>query len=459
MTDWTVLIETIVGGVAVLVIGGVGGALWHSTLKTASGLVKVSRQKYLERVLIESTGVQTQEIFVLAPGLKSGAEDTRLAKIQDAWKEVARRGTVKVLSENTDQNLRAACELHDRGVLVRLTNDLDVTSFSFHIFRHDTGTWVILNEKAGATDRPVVFNSSALDGMLVRSFDRLWNMKTARTVPDILAARIEGMTSFPRSMKLYFDNFNAVIQMYSVGERLKREVRRRCALMAFAQCIFIVGLPGVGKSTLKDILSKKLQSMGQKVEAITDYPYLYEGFIADLTANRATRYAADPERGLHVLDSEVMSNAIGRLNTQAVRALSEGRVCLIEFARSNLAQSLAQFDASVRSRSQLIYLAASEKVRRTRITGRIRPPEPFVEGFDEAYKVGLQVSDKHPISNEVLDSLYAKDDVEAVRTSSQWERRFHWINTEDEARTVDALEPRVEQFLIDVENRFWQGFN
>jgi shikimate kinase len=377
-----------------------------------------------------------------------------LKTIRDAWGRVAGGSSVTILCRDTDLNLRAACQLHELGVRVRLTSKVPMSGLSFHIFRRLEKARVILDQIGDLPSRggSIVLDSLPLADELTRAFESAWH--SSRSVADTLAGRIGGSDTLRRSKQPIGDRLDVLLDEYRAGQILRHEVRLRIALTESARCIFIVGPPGVGKSTLRRILAAKLTAMGQGVEEITDYPLLYEDFLVDAVgSNPSNRFVSDNQGGFRILDADVLVNVLRRLSAQAARALSVGRVSLIEFARSNLEESLAQFDSTVGRHSQLIYLTASEEVRRTRLLRRTTSPQPFVEGF----RVGLVVSDDHPISNEVLERFYARDDFLHVKSDPQWNNRLHWIDTGADIRMPDDLSLWVDSFLAAVSRKFWEG--
>lgn len=445
-TIWTGIVSTVAAGALV----AAASAGWRY-LRPAFN-IRVSRRQYLARILKESTNVQVQGIDLLAGVLKSAVGNKTLTQLQDAWGQVAARGEVRALAEGTDDNLKAACELYERGVQVRLLSmNREIELLSFHIFRtKDAVARVVLNQKGKteSADQPAVFDSAPMARILTDSFMRLWPRAT--TVPNLLVEKIEG-TSSRTSKPPSSQDLDSVLKTYTRDPRLADAVRAQLSLRFWSRFVFVVGPPGAGKSTARKLLAEKLRKRGHIVDEITDYPYLYEAFIKDAVVDNSTvRFEADGAGGFRLRDPAILSSAVGAISAQAVSALEQGHLAVVEFARPNLMQSLGLFDARVRAMSQVIYLTASPEGRRARITGRSQRPSEYTDG----YRVSLELTDNHPVADAVLNNLYAEDDGASLRTDPKWGTRTLFIDTENDARTVDQLSERLDQFIANQESRF-----
>lgn len=424
----------------------------------------VKRDVYLKTIIAASNDAQVERITVLAPDIRSRTTNTQLGRLQDAWARVAAIGTVRVLSGNLDDNLRAACELYERGVSIRLfpihptARSPEDGSFSFHLFqRANPPPRAILNKKAeGGDPRPAVFEGDELASVLMQEFRRMWDV--ASDLPRVLADRVESNKRFRDSQMSSADLNSALENLkagenFKPGERVRREVSPIVALDVSARVIFVLGLPGSGKSTARQLLVDRLKSRAREVEDLSDYPLLYQYFITQAVLGNSTdRVAADGEGGFVVRDISVLVDALDRINSRAQVALANGRTCVIEFARKSMSESLAQFDPSVTGLAQIVYLRASAKTRHQRIQGRAQDlgPNSFVDGS----RVGLTVSDDHPISSEVMERLYDNDDSERVRSDPRWKGRFHVIDTELDAGSLRELSRRIDDVLATIEGRF-----
>ncbi len=208
--------------------------------------------------------------------------------------------------------------------------------------------------------------------------------------------------------------------------------------------VFLIGLPGSGKSYIRSRLAEELsRRLRIECRSLSDYPYAYLDLIRALLKLNPVG-----GNGFTVHDGGAFAVQRERTLVPALRALradirdsSQAReVALVEFARADLTAALLEFD-DIRSRSQLIYVNAPANIRQTRLADRVVPPEIWVEGET----IRLKLSDNHLLPTSVERNLYASDNLDRIKASANWRDRIFEIDNESEGSAhVDA---KISEFI------------
>jgi hypothetical protein len=424
------VISGVIVGVLVAVILASARVLWRLTRVPSVLSRRVIRRNYLGAVLAESTRASVQRLDVYAPRLLPAQGVESIASIQSAWDRINQRGKVRVLTLDLEESLQAGAELMERGIEVKVLPSercLGSDSLTFHLFESSTPdqTVVIINRHERGADRPIRFKGAAPAEVLRARFRTEW--KSARPLESVVAERI-----LPRSACVGRRVVqNSIEQAEATGLRLGDHSREKISPhLAFHDCcryIFLVGLPGAGKSYVRRRLTEELAALKIECRSLSDYPYAYLDFLRCLlrmsspvrgfTAHGAGAFAVQSEKTL-VPALQAMRAAI-RDNSPAKD------VTLIEFARADILAALQEYD-DIRSQSQLIYVSAQAKVREERLAKRAVPPEVRVEG----QQITINLSDNHLLPISAEHGLYEHDNIELVKASASWRHKLFEIDNE-----------------------------
>lgn len=158
--------------------------------------------------------------------------------------------------------------------------------------------------------------------------------------------------------------------------------------------VFLIGIPGCGKSVVYRVLAELLRAEGFKGDLmrIDDFPILKDIFERD---KKYERHRPTPGGGLKVTDDTVWDDLSRALNQQALKLQRPDRLLFIEFSRDNYLRAFKHFDPEILRDSLVIYidcpwdLAWERNLRRAEL------------------EAGL---DAHLVSREEMEKTYARDD-------------------------------------------------
>lgn len=161
--------------------------------------------------------------------------------------------------------------------------------------------------------------------------------------------------------------------------------------------LFILGLPGSGKSALARFISTYVQEHQRIPSRHNDYSILMDMFHRDT----AGRFKPAKPYGFDVLDWDVFDEALQTLEQQvniyiASLKLDEKRVALIEFSRNNYVHAFQQFDPLFLKDAYFLYLDTELERCKQRISDRAAKPE--------------NREDDYPVSEYIFEKYYCEDD-------------------------------------------------
>jgi adenylate kinase family enzyme len=160
--------------------------------------------------------------------------------------------------------------------------------------------------------------------------------------------------------------------------------------------LFILGLPGSGKSTVARYVAKYVGDWDWPTAHLGDYPFLQEMFRNDIEGKQ---FKPADGGGFDVLDLTVFDTALERLE-QRIRQSSSRKpeeINLIEFARSDYQRAFRQFSKKFLQDQDtyFLYLAAELEICKGRIQNRTANPIS---------------EDDYPVSKYIFEQYYHQDD-------------------------------------------------
>lgn len=446
------VVLSVISGVLVLCVGAMGRSAWRRRRGVPTALSKVVRREtYLGEVLAESRREQYDALDVLAPRLTPAADGPTIGEIQQAWKAISGRGQVRVLTLDSRKSLQGGLELVGDGIEVRVARrDINSEDLSYHVFvTGGSADTVILNHHRDDTDRPVRTSEPDVIKIFHKNFESIWDV--AVPIEAVIAEKVIDNARGSREPAEILRALNEVLQTFKVaapklGHSLDI-VLRHLAFRNSCSAIFVVGLPGSGKSMARRELVQRLKEMGIAGSAVTDYVYAYRDFLYSLIMlepRRIDGFEASAGGAFAVKDETALRPALQALEAAVRASLKECEVTVAEFARSDYVAAFDQFD-DIRSRCWILYVQAPADLRADRLGRRVEPPELTVEGTS----VTLTPSDNHRLPSVPLQSIYATDDIETLAKSRHWRGRIVRIeNPVDDGGA--AIRARIEEFIVRV---------
>ena len=441
---WSAVPGSVVSGVLVALVLGMGRVLWHRRRVPTALSRRVRRGSYLRAVLAESCRAGVRRLDVLAPRLTPAKGDELITKIQSAWSKINRSGKVRVLTLDSDDCLQAGAELLRNDVEVRVAHrDLDSESLTFHLFESASpaDSQAIINHHHRGADKPNRIAGAAPVVPFRSHFDKQW--RSARPLESVIAEMILGRAGSHQDIEAVLGFLAQARATLSLDASSTRRILPHLAFRNSSAVVFILGQPGAGKSHVRCLLAERLRSMRIECEAITDYPYAYLDLVRTaLRFSPQARKSYQPyDGGAFIAKDEASLAPALRALAGAVRDGAQARdVTLVEFARANLLTALEEFE-SVRTRAQVIHVSAAEDLRLERLRDRVVPPEAIVTG--EA--VTLKLSDNHLLPAPAQEALYAVDGIERLRESSRWRNRIFEIDNNCDG--AGHVESDLDEFI------------
>jgi dephospho-CoA kinase len=161
--------------------------------------------------------------------------------------------------------------------------------------------------------------------------------------------------------------------------------------------VFILGLPGSGKSLASRFLMSLLRERGRSTSRSKDYDILFEMFQQDIEREK---FAEAEHNGFDVKDPHVLDIALQELEKKVnsyMKSVLSHELILIEFARGNYRHALNQFDRNFLRDTYFLFIQANIDTCQSRLRDRV------------LHRTSL---DDHFVSTHTFDTFYRHDDIE-----------------------------------------------
>jgi adenylate kinase family enzyme len=164
--------------------------------------------------------------------------------------------------------------------------------------------------------------------------------------------------------------------------------------------LFILGLPGSGKSTIARHIAKYARDRQCSTTHINDFAILYKMFQED--TQRKFKPADAKYGGFDVLDLAVFDTALRKLEQKVKAHISMAHleeIILIEFSRNDYEKAFQQFSQEFLQDAYFLYLNVDLEICKRRIRERITHPA---------------TSDDHIVSEYIFDAYYSEDNGQSI---------------------------------------------
>jgi len=455
--SWRVdLMLGILSGLLVPVIAAAVQFGWTRRRVPTALVRSVRRQSYLSAVLAESMQRSVAGLDVLAPRMTPAVESRRMiGSIQSAWQRIDEVGAVRVVTLDSEDCVKAGAELLVRGIEVRVTRrEFGKESLSYHLFRapDQTVATALLNHHEGGKDRPVRLNGGVTTQVFQDHFTGIW--ESASPLESVLAQRIVEKAGDSPNRSEVVDALDTVAKGIGLDRDCVERILPHMAFRHGSSVIFVVGLPGSGKSLVRRMLAELLGKMSIKTIELTDYVFAYRDFLhglLQLDPRRGEGFEPHDGGAFSVRHETSMIPALQALAREVQNRGIDSEVTLVEFARADLVAALQEFD-DIRARSRVIYVSAPEQLRVERITRRAEQPETAIE--DSSIKVAL--SDNHFLPSSVERTIYGLDDIERLASSRRWGDRVFRIENAADDNGIQ-IDERLRAFVEELIDHYRSG--
>ena len=212
------------------------------------------------------------------------------------------------------------------------------------------------------------------------------------------------------------------------------------------QIVFVLGLPGSGKSTAGRYTRELAQKRGWGAQRLCDYDILYELYQLDRKREEG-RFKPTDYDGFDVYKLDAFDDALRKLSSRVLDWIKKpgnnNRLCIVEFARDDYCNALGMFDPEllplIRD-AYFLFIDADIPTCIKRIHARVAKPNTE------------RTLDDHFVSNYIFDAYYQRDRRQYLAsTASQLSERFHiqenhiHVITNTEETSLDIFEQKVEK--------------
>jgi thymidylate kinase len=161
--------------------------------------------------------------------------------------------------------------------------------------------------------------------------------------------------------------------------------------------LFILGLPGSGKSTVSRYIDDYLKKQHKDwfTTRINDYDILYKMFKADTEGKFGS---TKNHEGFDIFDLSVFDTALGEMEEEArhlIPTMKSTALITMELARNDYIQSFKQFKRDFLQDAYFLFLTADIKICKKRIIDRVANPK---------------TEDDHFVSGYIFEAYYDKTD-------------------------------------------------
>jgi adenylate kinase family enzyme len=163
--------------------------------------------------------------------------------------------------------------------------------------------------------------------------------------------------------------------------------------------LFILGLPGSGKSTISRQIATYLKGRNWDGVRCSDHIILKEMFLAD---TEHIKFEPTEHEGFDVIDITMVDIALQKLEQwvdQICLSAKQEEIVLIEFARNDYRRAFQQFSVKFLYDAYFLYLDTDLKICKERIIGRIVNP-----GTEDDFYV----------SENIFSTYYNEDDGRSI---------------------------------------------
>ena len=291
---------------------------------------------------------------------------------------------------------------------------------SYHVFGGDQIASTVLNYQVDDRVQPALLDGVGPLDVFRHHFATTWEASTPlESVIAEQAIRRAGLDADAQAVSRALRDRSL---LYRLDDRVRTTVTQHAAFRHSSSIIFVVGLPGSGKSFTRRHLAERLGSLRIQTQGTNRLRFRLSRFPSRFHQTRPApveRVSSQPQAPSRCRRSITFGQHSALWPHVCYPAWPE--VTLVEFARSDILAALQEFGEESIMRSQIVYVEAPTSLREERLRRRERPPELAVSG---AVTIFVTVSDDHRLPSAAQRSIYGLDDIKVLRSDQRWHGRI-----------------------------------
>lgn len=444
---------SVLSGVTVAALVAVARTSWQRRNIPAGLSRSVNRRRYILTILRNSKNPQITNLDIFTPNLTPARGNSLFAEMQAAWADIHQRGQVRVVAGTSQQSLTAGAELVERGVEVRVPRVLASEDVSYHIFRGKDSSSIVVNYRDAGKHYPTRLGGPSLTEVFRSNFEKIW--ESSAPYESVIAEKILENTTHSTTSAQIVERITETRSIYYLEPAAERAIVTHVAFRRESPVIFVIGLPGAGKSIVRRELAHLLRRLRFQTEELTDYVYAFRDFVHGailLDDTRGKGFLPSPGGAFRVADEVHLKPALKSLAEQVWSGKSATKITLVEFARADMLDALREFGDDILSRAKIIHVHAEPEARERRLKTRATPPMIMVDQLS----INISVSDDHRLPTTAAGTLYDHEGLDELLNYKALNGRIFQIDNNIDAG-VTVVRERLAPFINGVVEDYERG--
>ncbi len=266
--SWDVdLLISVVAGVSVVAIVAAARAVWVRRRVPRALSQAVVRRRYVEEILAQSTKKTVTSLDVLSPRFAPRFEDSQITSLQDAWAAIQTRGRVRVIIGHADAAITGGAELVGKDIEVRISPSFASENLSYHMFGGENIASTIVNQQDDDKVQPALLDGVGPFDVFRHHFAAAW--EASAPLESVIAEQAISRAGRDAGVTAVIQALRDRARLYRLDDTVRAAVAKHAAFRHSSSIIFIVGLPGSGKSFTRRQLAKQLRSLRIQTQELT----------------------------------------------------------------------------------------------------------------------------------------------------------------------------------------------